>query len=94
MLKTTATVLILACIFSSVMSLEFDYSDQTNWGGDCQAGMYQSPIDIKSSDVKMCPDWGYEKFTIDCEEFVEDFVTDDAGIESIGHLYIFYYHEL
>ena len=56
--------------------------------------MYQSPIDIDSSKVSMCPDWGYEKITVECEDFDQYFVTDDAGIENIGNVYIFYYHEL
>ena len=42
----------------------------------------------------MCPDWGYEKITVECEEFHEEFVTDNAGIQDIGNIYIFYYHEL
>ena len=75
-LKTIA----LICLLCGAYAQSFDYSDQEGWGGSCQDGMYQSPIDIDSSNVKMCPDWGYEKITVECEDFDEYFVTDDAGI--------------
>ena len=59
MSKTTVYAFVIVCLFSGALAQEYDYTDQANWGGACQDGMYQSPIDINSQKVRMCPDWGY-----------------------------------
>ena len=56
--------------------------------------MMQSPININSMKVDYCPDWGYEKFTFECEEFLEVISGDDYRVEDIGNAYIFYHHPL
>ena len=94
MSKTTVYTFVIVCLFSGALAQEYDYTDQANWGGACQDGMYQSPIDINSQKVRMCPDWGYSKITVECEEFMENFSGDSAEMEEIGNIYLFYYHEL
>ena len=88
--------IILVCLFTAATCEVFDYSDQANWGGLCQDGMHQSPIDIDPQNVRMCPDWGYEKITFACEDFVENIDPEwnDYAQMNIGDAFIFYYHEL
>ena len=70
----------------------FDYANQDTWGGICQTGSNQSPIDIDPTQVIHCPNLGYSKITFMCEDFTEvlDSEWSDYALLSIGQAFIFH----
>ena len=70
------------------------YDDQANWDGDCTTSESQTPIDINPKKVKYCPDMGYYKFTIQCEEFMEQSEGNDFKNTNVaGKAFAFFYDD-
>ena len=44
-------VITIVCCLVLLSQGQVDYNDQGSWGGDCQTGMRQSPIDIITNDA-------------------------------------------
>ena len=70
------------------------YDVQENWQGDCNIAEYQSPIDINPQKAKYCPEIGYYKFTLECDEFLEDFEGPDYKITNAKlEAFAFFFNE-
>jgi hypothetical protein len=47
--------LILPVSFSLTITEDLNYEDTTSWGGKCQIGQNQSPINIDTKKLILCP---------------------------------------
>ena len=86
-------ILLVVVLMSAANAADLvEYADQANWEGDCLIGESQTPIDIKPMKVKYCPDMGYYKFTLLCEEFMEQNEGNDFKItNAAGKAFAFFY---
>lgn len=52
-----STVIIFAILFVNIShsSGSVDYTNPSSWGGNCQTGLSQSPIDINTKNLTFCP---------------------------------------
>ena len=58
-----------------------DYSAQDEWTGISQTGQSQTPININTKELNFCPNLGYYKITLMCEDFLKDVTGDDMPID-------------
>ena len=67
-----------------------DYDDQQNWTGQCNVGQIQTPIDINTKMLHFCPNIGYYKITLMCQDYPKIVVNNaDMTIDTPGGAYIF-----
>lgn len=48
-------VLLILVFISQESTSVVDYTNQSQWEGDCQTGTQQSPIDINTKTLSFCP---------------------------------------
>ena len=53
-MKSTKIICVFLTVVAMVSCAKKDYSDQEGWGGSCQTGSEQSPIDIMVNTVGKC----------------------------------------
>ena len=52
-MRSTKIIWVLFTVVA-LIGAQTDYNDQGGWGGDCQTGNEQSPIDIMVNNVGKC----------------------------------------
>ena len=83
-------IISLLSLFWQARCPAVDYNDQQNWEGSCNIGQIQSPIDINTKMLQFCPNIGYYKITLMCEDFPQVVVNHaDMTINTLGGGYIF-----
>ena len=70
-----------------------DYHNQASWGGSCATGNIQTPININSKTLNVCPEIGYHKITFLCEDFPISFTGVDVSIEVNQKVFSFFVNE-
>ena len=78
------TVLVLSILLVSSLQNTVDYSNFTSWGGSCNTGSSQSPIDINSRETTACPSSMYFKIDIPCMGFIYNETGQDLSVVAGG----------
>ena len=91
MSKAIVSFLVVAMLISSAICAEADYSDQANWGGSCNTGTQQTPIDINTKMLDFCRNIGYYKFTLMCNDYPMTVTGLDMSVDSTDQAFAFFF---
>ena len=87
----TMMIVVSVYIGSVQAASGLDYSAQDEWPELCQNGQSQTPININTKELNFCPNLGYYKITLMCEDFLKDVTGDDMSIDASYNAFAFFY---